>query len=206
VHAQRPKEAAYTALGAEPLRSRGSGGTNLNAVLEEIRTGPASTLYGTSPAEAEEQFQKRLMSLVQGAGLPVLQVMHYGWFLRELARLWRTRQGRDLAFHLELCIRKWVSLGLESRTLQFLVCEGHTRLKTAKGTGAGHNPIPAAESGLCPKPADEETAKHAKTEPEFTTKAPSHKGGDMTEIGSEISDRVPSPAKEDDDEYPEALR
>jgi len=39
------------------------------------------------------------------------------------------RKDRDLAFHLELCIRKWVNLGLEPRTLQFLVCEAHQRLK-----------------------------------------------------------------------------
>jgi hypothetical protein len=121
-----------------------------NRTLEEIRTGPASTLYGFGPAEAEEQFQKHLMSLVAGAGLPVLQVMHYGWFLRELARLWRTRQGRDLAFHLELSIRKWVSLGLESRTLQFLVCEAHSRLKSAKGEETAKDAKPA-KTGTVPR-------------------------------------------------------
>jgi hypothetical protein len=60
-----------------------------------------------------------------------MQVIHCRWFLRELARLWRTRQGRDLAFHIELCLRKWKGLGLEPRTLQFLVCEAFERLKSA---------------------------------------------------------------------------
>jgi hypothetical protein len=98
-------------------------------VLGEIRSGAENALYGAGSAESEELFGKHVGSLVEGAGLPVLQTMHYRWFLRELARLWRTRQGRDLAFHLELCIRKWVGLGLEPKTLQFLVCESYERLK-----------------------------------------------------------------------------
>jgi hypothetical protein len=102
---------------------------DVDRILQEIRAGTENALYGASSAESEELFAKHVLSLVEGAGLPVLQVMHYRWFLRELARLWRTRQGRDLAFHLELCIRKWVSLGLEPRTLQFLVSEAHERLK-----------------------------------------------------------------------------
>ena len=98
-------------------------------VLGEIRAGAENALYGAESVESEKLFHKHVASLVEGAGLPVLQTMHYRWFLRELARLWRTRQGRDLAFHLELCIRKWVGLGLEPKTLQFLVCESYERLK-----------------------------------------------------------------------------
>jgi hypothetical protein len=98
-------------------------------VLDEIRAGAENALYCAKPDVSEELFAKHIVSLVEGAGLPVLQTMHYRWFLRELARLWRARTGRDLAFHLELCIRKWVGLGLEPRTLQFLVCEAHERLK-----------------------------------------------------------------------------
>jgi hypothetical protein len=104
---------------------------DVSKVLDEIRAGAENALYGAGPDESEELFAKHVVSLVEGAGLPVLQAMHYRWFLRELARLWRTRRGRDLAFHLELCIRKWVGLGLEPRTLQFLVCESYERLKAA---------------------------------------------------------------------------
>ena len=102
---------------------------DVSKVLDEIRAGAENALYGAGPDESEELFAKQVVSLIEGAGLPVLQTMHYRWFLRELARLWRTRTGRDLAFHLELCIRKWVGLGLEPRTLQFLVCESYERLK-----------------------------------------------------------------------------
>ena len=64
----------------------------------------------------------------------IIAVRGRDWQLRDLTRLWRTRTGRDLAFHLELCIRKWVGLGLEPRTLQFLVCESHERLKGQDST------------------------------------------------------------------------
>ena len=102
---------------------------DFNRVLEEIRNGAENALYGAVPAASEELFKRNVESLIEGAGLPSLQVIHYRWYLREIARLWRTRRDRDLAFHLELCIRKWVNLGLEPRTLQFLICEAHQRLK-----------------------------------------------------------------------------
>jgi hypothetical protein len=121
----------------------------LSRVLEEIRNGAENALSGASPAVADALFRNHIESLISGAGLPNLQVIHYRWFLRELARLWRTRQGRDLAFHLELCLRKWRSLGLEPRTLQFLVCEAYSRLKSQS---AGNDPgraesAPAAVPG-----------------------------------------------------------
>jgi hypothetical protein len=147
---------------------------DVSKVLDEIRAGADNALYGAGPDVSEELFAKHVVSLVEGAGLPVLQTMHYRWFLRELTRLWRTRTGRDLAFHLELCIRKWVGLGLEPRTLQFLICEAHQRLKgqeTAQPQSAQSTPSQSVE-----------TAKDAK-------------GGDMTEISSGISDRVPSPSQ-----------
>ena len=126
-----------------------------------------------------------MASLVEGAGLPVLQEMHYRWFLRELARLWRMRQGRDLAFHLELCIRKWVGLGLEPRTLQFLVCESYERLKGKFEVQSGNDECrtETADAGLTTKSQrhEEETSGSAPIpDPRplvpsaDTTKAPSH--------------------------------
>jgi hypothetical protein len=133
---------------------------DVDRVLGEIRAGAENALYGTGSAESEELFSKHVSSLIEGAGLPVLQVIHYRWFLRELARLWRTRKGRDLAFHLELCIRKWVGLGLEPRTLQFLVCEAHCRLK-GKFEGQSANDEcrieSVADTRVCHSESDEES-------------------------------------------------
>jgi hypothetical protein len=83
--------------------------------------------------------------------------MHYRWFLRELTRLWRTRTGRDLAFHLELCIRKWAGLGLEPRTLQFLICEAHERLKAQIATKARNHEEEETTAEVRPEPRNPRT-------------------------------------------------
>jgi len=121
--------------------------------LAEIQAGAANPLYGAPQAEAEAAFNRLIRPILEGSGLSSLHLMHYRWYMNELARHWRTRKDRELAFHLEACIRKWVCLGLEQRTVQFLVTEAFERLKAA---GAGHNPIPSEESGLCPKPGQVE--------------------------------------------------
>jgi hypothetical protein len=115
--------------------------------LDEIRSGAENVLYGVDSARAEESINRHVMTLIEGSGLPNLQVIHYRWFLREMTRLWRTRKGRDLAFHLELCIRKWVNLGLEPRTLQFLVCEAHQRLKASQPLTANNLPSTVSDAG-----------------------------------------------------------
>ena len=81
-----------------------------------------------------------------------------------------------------------MNLGLEPRTLQFLICEAHQRLKGCQPPTADRQPLTAPPLNPDPQPLtpDIETAKAAKT-------AKAEPGGDMTEIGSEISDRVPSP-------------
>jgi hypothetical protein len=135
-------------------------GQDVTRVLDEIRAGAENALYGAGPDKAEELFAKHIVSLIEGAGMPVLQTMHYRWFLRELARLWRTRKSRDLAFHLELCIRKWVGLGLEPKTLQFLICESYERLKASQPLTANSLPPPISDSG--PAIENGSTAKDAK--------------------------------------------
>ena len=103
-------------------------------VLDEARNRLA-------PVKAtEEQFEGRLKAILAGSGLPRIYVIQYGWFITELGRIFRTRSGRELAFHLELCIRKWLNLGLESRTVQFLVCEAHYIVKATRLT-TKHAPL-----------------------------------------------------------------
>jgi len=137
--------------------------------LDEIRSGAENALYGAAPADAEEKVNRYVLPLIEGAGMPNLHVIHYRWYLRELARHWRTRKGRDLAFHLELCVRKWVHLGLEPRTLQFLICEAHQRLKGGDMTEL------AVNSDRVPSPmGTAKDAKIAKAEPDSTTKTQSH--------------------------------
>lgn len=105
--------------------------------LDEIRAGAANPLFGAAQEQAEAEFNRLVLPILEGAGLSNLIVMHYRWFLRELARHWRTRKDRELAFHLEMCIRRWVCLGLEPKTVQFLVTEACERLRACAATSAG---------------------------------------------------------------------
>jgi hypothetical protein len=173
----------------------------LDSVLDEIRAGADNALYGAGPDVSEELFAKHVVSLIEGAGLPVLQTMHYRWFLREVARLWRTRTGRDLAFHLELCIRKWVGLGLEPRTLQFLVCEAYERLKAKDLTTKSqrHEENPGGEM-----PAKTGTVPHAECaeglSPVFAPdRVPSPDDSTTeTQSRSEAEDSIPGPLDSSD--------
>ncbi len=131
-------------------------------MLDEIRSGADNALYGASPADAEKRIQSCILPLIEGAGLLNLQVIHYRWYLREMARLWRSRKGSDLAFHVELCIRKWVSLGLEPRTLQFLACETYQRLKASPANSEVRNQN-AETRGEDARPETEQSVESAKS-------------------------------------------
>ena len=149
--------------------------------LDQIRSGAENVLYGASAADAEEKLHRVVLPLLEGSSLPNLQVMHYRWFLRELARLWRTRRDRDLAFHLELCIRKWVHLGLEPRTLQFFVCEAHQRLKAPNLTttnDAKDGDITGLSDNADRAPSPRLTASGVKTEADPAANAQSGEEAD----------------------------
>lgn len=98
-------------------------------VLGEIRAAKPHALYGSTSAAAEERLGRVILPIVETAGLLPVQVLQYRWFLRELARVWRTRTGSDLAFYLELCLRKWAGNGLSLRSLEILVRQVHQSLK-----------------------------------------------------------------------------
>lgn len=90
--------------------------------------------------------------------------MQYLWFVREVARLLRTRTGRDLAFHLEAVMRKRQSFGCEPSSMQEIVVQIHNALKPAEavveGTTKSEDRNPNDEPS--PKP-ETKTAMDAKT-------------------------------------------
>jgi hypothetical protein len=61
--------------------------------------------------------------LVDNQHLPMAQQHSYRWFLREVAKLLRTRTGWDLALELEICLRKWVGYNVDPVLLQALLRE-----------------------------------------------------------------------------------
>jgi hypothetical protein len=99
-------------------------------MLGAIRTAKKpGRLYGMDPANAEAEIRAIVMPMLEGSGIRQSDVLQYWWFLREACRLFRTRQAADLAFNLELVMRKWYTFGLEPNTLQFLTGEVYNRIK-----------------------------------------------------------------------------
>jgi len=129
--------------------------------LGEIRSGAENPLYGAAPADAEEKVSRSVTPLIESAGLALVHANNYRWFLRELARHLRTSKGHDLAFRIELCIRKWVRLGLEPRTVQFLVCETLQRLKAV----AANSEVRTQNAEVRSADARPETSQSAESHP-----------------------------------------
>jgi len=77
--------------------------------------------FGLSRARSERLFRSFTDPLLHGAGLRPIVCDQYRWFTQELARLFRSLEGRDLAFYVEACLRKWQTMGLDTRTMQLLV-------------------------------------------------------------------------------------
>jgi len=60
--------------------------------------------------------------------LPLVQYNAYRWYLRELAKLLRTKTGWGLGLELEICLRKWVAFRLNPELLQALLRECYQRI------------------------------------------------------------------------------
>jgi len=92
------------------------------AVLTRIRTyGWTLCVFGMSPGEAWRLVKARVERRIQDAGVAVQNVNVYRRYVHELVKAFRTETGEPLARAIDLVIRKWVNLGLESRLLQALL-------------------------------------------------------------------------------------
>ncbi len=99
------------------------------ALLERVRRSDKPiTIFGATPAESERACYQVVDPLLQASGLKLVYLNQYRWYVRELAKLLRTVTGSDLAFYLEACIRKWLALNLEPRTMTLLLSEIWQRL------------------------------------------------------------------------------
>ena len=111
---------------AKPVRMN----PDMTRLLDKLRSdNQPYPVYHQPAEEADEKVCAIGQSLVTDANLQFAVRNQYMWFVRELARLLRTRYGRDLAFHLELVLRKWQGLGLSPNIMQIIVCEVHYALK-----------------------------------------------------------------------------
>ena len=78
-------------------------------------------LYCLDQELSEHALRKMVDLLLESAGLKPMRKDQYHWFLRELARLLRTRYGHEPAFYIELLTRKWMGDGLSPQVMGFLV-------------------------------------------------------------------------------------
>ena len=94
------------------------------ATLDRIRHNSKALSIYEMPADLAEVAVWELGKVLVGnQHLPAIQQHAYRWFLREVARLMRTKTGWDLALELEICMRKWVAYKLDPLLMQALVRE-----------------------------------------------------------------------------------
>ena len=79
--------------------------------MRKATTGP-TVVYGLDQQLVEQALRKIVDPVLEAAGLVPVRVDQYHWFVRELSRQFRTRVGNDLAFGVELVMKKWQGYGL----------------------------------------------------------------------------------------------
>jgi hypothetical protein len=134
----------------EPLRlSRDA--RKVLARLGRADAGP-TVLYGQDERLCEQALRQVVDPVLQDAGLPLFRQDQYHWFVRELARLYRTRSGRELSFGIELILRKWQRYGLSASVTGLLVCMVDRQLRVIAGEtvdtpeGGGEDERPAGSA------------------------------------------------------------
>jgi len=92
------------------------------AILTRIRTyGWTLSVFGMSAGTAWRLVKARVERRIVDAGVAIIEVNVYRRYVHELVKAFRSETGEPLAQAIELVIRKWVNLGLESGLLQGLL-------------------------------------------------------------------------------------
>ncbi|MBN2537786.1 hypothetical protein JXB37_05870 [candidate division WOR-3 bacterium] len=98
-------------------------------LLSAIRRGDVNlAVYELDPKLCEAVLVEIAAPHVACIREPRNRLLQYQWFLRELAAVLVNRQGWDLAFELELLLRRWEGFKLIPRVLQMLLRESCRRL------------------------------------------------------------------------------
>jgi hypothetical protein len=108
-------------------------------VLRELRASAETTeVFGFESGTCERIFRELTEPLLVNSGLNLLRLNQYRWYVQELAVLFRRKAGLDLAYCLEGTMRKWVGQGLESNTVQLLLCQIVERLQKMSEPSTPH--------------------------------------------------------------------
>jgi hypothetical protein len=98
--------------------------------LEKIRhTKGLLPIYDLPDDLAEKAVWEAGRELMDEVGLQPVIYNQCRWLLREMAKLFRTRTGWDLAFELEVFVRKWAGFQMNSALVQGLVRHCYGRMK-----------------------------------------------------------------------------
>jgi len=179
-------------------------------LLARVRASPSpEQVFGLEPAAADARARGAIDPLIEGAALPLTKLNQYRWFVAELCRLMRTRSGPDLAYCMELSLKKWLGFGLEPNTVVFLAGELFDRLGTRaspndetrmtiearrtndqdeppRGQESGRETAKVAKIAKVPEP-EGETAKSAKN-----VKVRTGSSADDADCADEVSPQSPA--------------
>jgi hypothetical protein len=115
------------------------------AILTRIRTyGWTLSVFGMSAGTAWRFVKARVERRIMHAGVAIIEVNVYRRYVHELVKTFRTETGEPLAQVIELVIRKWTNLGLESGLLQGLLGDCFLRFEQ-HGYATPQSRLPPAE-------------------------------------------------------------
>jgi hypothetical protein len=98
-------------------------------VLDRIRAGTDRLdLDDVGAWDEDERVRKLGLPVACQYGCTRVELVHCGWFLREMSKLMRRKDGPELELALELLVTKWVRRGLDRSLLQELICHCYTEL------------------------------------------------------------------------------
>jgi hypothetical protein len=99
--------------------------------LEKIRHSKGLLpIYDLPHDLAEQAVWEAGRELLDEVGPPQVIYNQCRWMLREMAKLYRTRSGWDLAFELEVFLRKWTGYQMNPGLVQGLLRHCHARMKS----------------------------------------------------------------------------
>ena len=112
-----------------PIQKSEDSSRRFAGVLDRIRAG-TDLLYldDVCAWDEDERVRKLGLPVACQQGCTRVELVYCGWFLREMSRRFRRKEGDDLASELVILVDKWVRRGLDRSLLQELVCHCYTAL------------------------------------------------------------------------------
>jgi hypothetical protein len=103
--------------------------TRYGLVLERIQAGADRLdLDDVGAWDEDERVRRLCLPIMCQWGLSRMELVFCGWFLREMSKLMRRKDGPGLAPALEFLVTKWSLRHLDPDLLKSLICHCYTNL------------------------------------------------------------------------------